>query len=150
MDCWTERESVFEGKVGAVRIARMRAVFLSSDFLMRSRTSLFVMFAATELEAGDSEFEFVNCGSSNLFETSWIPVFTGMTGEVGMTEEKEEEKEELRLEEVFLIVGRLAAVSEDVSVRKSPLTKSPTGEKMEEKMPAVCLGMLVMDEMTDW
>ena len=64
--------------------------------------------------------------------------------------EEEENEDELRLEEVFLIVGRLAAVSEDVSLMKRLLTKSPTGERMEEKRLAVCLGMFPIEEMIDW
>ncbi|MBM2817673.1 MAG: hypothetical protein HW401_263 [Parcubacteria group bacterium] len=73
-----------------------------------------------------------DCELSDLLEEDWIPVFTGMT------------------EEDFETDGRSATVSEDVSLMNSPLTKSPTGERMEEKILPVCLGMFPIEEMIDW
>ena len=64
--------------------------------------------------------------------------------------EEEENEDELRLEETVLIIGRFAAVSEDVLLMKRSLTKSPTGERMEEKILPVCLGMFPIEEMIDW
>lgn len=77
----------------------------------------------------NAEAEAVNCGLSNLFETAWVPACAGMT---------EGEDDELRLEENFL-TGGSSAISGTFSLMNSPLTKSPTGERMEEKTPAVCL-----------
>lgn len=57
----------------------------------------------------------------------------------------EEEDAELREEEDFLI-GTISSISETFSLMNIPLTKSPTGERKEEKTEAVCRGMFMIEE----